>query len=47
MKYQVEITPAADKQIRKLAPDLQQLVIGRLEQLANEPRPDGVVKLKG
>ncbi|RCJ40923.1 addiction module toxin RelE [Nostoc minutum NIES-26] len=47
MSYQVEIAPAAVRQIKKLTPDIQQQVVQRLEELALEPRPDGVVKLSG
>ncbi len=47
MSYQVEITPAAQRQIKKLSPDVQQRIIERLEALAVEPRPPRVVKLEG
>ncbi len=47
MSYQVEITPAAQRQIKKLSPDVQQRIIERLEALVIEPRPQKVVKLEG
>jgi len=47
MSYQVEITPAAQRQIKKLPLDVQQRIIERLEALAVEPRPPRVVKLEG
>lgn len=47
MTYQIEITPAAKRQIKKLSKDVQQLVIERLEQLAEIPRPLGVLKMEG
>ncbi len=36
---------AARRQLRKLDRQVQQKVIARLESLAEDPRPDGVVKL--
>lgn len=47
MSYEVEIAPAAKRQIKKLPHDLQQKVVAQLEELAFEPRPDGVKKLEG
>ncbi len=47
MSYEVEIAPAAKRQIKKLPPDVQQNVVTKLEELAFEPRPDGVKKLEG
>ncbi|MEH2060381.1 MAG: type II toxin-antitoxin system RelE/ParE family toxin [Nostoc sp.] len=45
MSYEVEIAPAAKRQIKKLPYDVQQKVVAKLEELAFEPRPDGVKKL--
>jgi mRNA interferase RelE/StbE len=45
--YQVELAPAAVRQIKKLPRDVQQLVVQQLEELALNPRPNGVVKLEG
>lgn len=47
MAYQVEITPAAKRQIKKLVKQTQELIIQRLEQLADNPRPPGVLKMEG
>lgn len=47
MTYSVEIAPAAKRQIKKLSKDIQRLVIERLEQLAEIPRPLGVLKMEG
>ncbi|AFZ02223.1 type II toxin-antitoxin system RelE family toxin [Calothrix sp. PCC 6303] len=47
MSYEVEIAPAAKRQIKKLPIDVQQKVVAKLEELAFEPRPDGVKKLEG
>lgn len=47
MAYQVEITPAAKRQIKKLVRPTQELIIQRLEQLADNPRPPGVLKMEG
>jgi mRNA interferase RelE/StbE len=45
MSYQVEITPAAQRNIKKLPKNIQQQIIEKLENLSLEPRPMGVVKL--
>lgn len=47
MAYQIEITPAAKRQIKKLIKPTQELIIHRLEQLAASPRPLGVLKMEG
>jgi mRNA interferase RelE/StbE len=47
VSYEVEITPAAKRQIKKLPNDVQQKVVAKLEELVFEPRPDGVTKLQG
>ncbi|MBD2614197.1 type II toxin-antitoxin system RelE/ParE family toxin [Nostoc punctiforme FACHB-252] len=47
MSYEVEIAPAAKRQIKKLPRDVQQKLVAKLEELAFEPRPDGVKKLEG
>jgi mRNA interferase RelE/StbE len=47
VSYEVEIAPAAKRQIKKLPYDIQQKVVAKLEELAFEPRPDGVKKLEG
>jgi len=45
MTYAVELTPAARRQLRKLDPPIQRRLVARMEALADDPRPDGVVKL--
>jgi mRNA interferase RelE/StbE len=47
MPYQIDITPAAKRQLRKLPKSTQPLIAAAIEGLAIEPRPDGVVKLEG
>jgi mRNA interferase RelE/StbE len=47
VSYQVDLTPASVRQVKKLTPNIQQKVVLKLEELALEPRPDGVVKLQG
>lgn len=47
MAYQVEITPAAKRQIKKLIEPVQLVIVERLEQLAADPRPYGSVKMQG
>lgn len=46
MVYQVEITPAAKRQIKKLSQRVQKLIVERLEQLAINPRSSGVLKME-
>jgi mRNA interferase RelE/StbE len=45
--YRVEITKSAGSQIRKLSPPFQVRIVTKLRQLAENPRPQGVQKLKG
>jgi mRNA interferase RelE/StbE len=47
MDYQVEIAPAAQRQIKKLPQPIQERILQRLERLAIDPRSEGVVKLSG
>lgn len=47
MTYSVEFTTAAAKQVRKLAPPIRNRVMGAIEPLAEEPRPNGSTKLVG
>lgn len=46
MSYQVEISKGALKQLKKLSPELQERIQVKIDDLATEPRPDGVKKLK-
>jgi mRNA interferase RelE/StbE len=45
--YEVEFAKGARKQLKKLSQDLQDRIQSRIDELAVEPRPDGVKKLKG
>ncbi|MEH2174379.1 type II toxin-antitoxin system RelE family toxin [Nostoc sp.] len=47
MSYKVEILKVALKQLKKLSPELQERIQLRIDDLAIEPRPNGVKKLKG
>ncbi len=46
MSYSVVISKSVQKQIDNLPDDVVQRVIEKIQNLASEPRPDGVVKLK-
>ncbi|WP_414621448.1 type II toxin-antitoxin system RelE family toxin [Calothrix sp. CCY 0018] len=46
MTYQVEFTSKAFKQLEKLSNDLQQRIKIKVYELAENPRPSGVVKLE-
>ncbi|MBW4687865.1 MAG: type II toxin-antitoxin system RelE/ParE family toxin [Komarekiella atlantica HA4396-MV6] len=46
MIYQIEISKGALKQLKKLSPELQERIQLKIDDLAIEPRPDGVKKLK-
>lgn len=45
MTYKVEITPAAQRTIKKFPKNIQRKLLEIIELLAEEPRPVGVVKL--
>jgi mRNA interferase RelE/StbE len=45
MTYRVEITPAAQRTIKKLPKNIQKKLIEIIEFLVEDPRPVGVVKL--
>jgi mRNA interferase RelE/StbE len=47
MKYQIQITPAAQKAIQKLTATARGRVQDAIEKLADQPRPPGVKKLHG
>lgn len=47
MTYKVEFTKGARKMLKKLSPELQDRIQSKIDDLAIEPRPDGVKKLKG
>ncbi len=47
MSYVIDIAKSVQKQIDNLPNDLKERVIERIRSLVEDPRPDGVVKLKG
>lgn len=47
MSYTVIISKSVQKQIDDLPNDITLRVIEKIQNIATEPRPDGIVKLKG
>jgi len=47
MSYAIVISKSVQKQIDNLPNDVVERVIEKIQNLALEPRPDGIVKLKG
>ncbi|MEG4417362.1 type II toxin-antitoxin system RelE/ParE family toxin [Microcoleus sp. LAD1_D5] len=47
MTYTIIITKAVQKQLDALPDDVYERIAVKVQQLAENPRPDGVVKLKG
>jgi mRNA interferase RelE/StbE len=47
MSYEVLFKPAAQRQLKKLTPKVQQDLLAVIEGLSAEPRPSGCKKLKG
>lgn len=47
MAYEVRVAPAAGRQIRKLGAVAQGAALEKLEELAEDPRPNGSEKIKG
>ena len=47
MRYRIEITKAAARDLRALPANILKRVDARILSLAEEPRPDGVKKLAG
>ena len=47
MSYRVEIEPAARRTLARLPHQIAARIVRRLEDLAEEPRPMGAVKLSG
>jgi mRNA interferase RelE/StbE len=45
MVYTIELAPAARRQLKKLDHELRRRVARRIDGLAKDPLPDGVVKL--
>jgi mRNA interferase RelE/StbE len=46
VSYQIEFSKPALKQLEKLSPDTQERIKAKIQELADNPRPNGVVKLK-
>ncbi|MCJ8282528.1 MAG: type II toxin-antitoxin system RelE/ParE family toxin [Rivularia sp. ALOHA_DT_140] len=46
MTYQIEISSRAAKQLKKLPPDIRDRINEKILELAENPRPNGVVKLE-
>ncbi|MBW4425235.1 MAG: type II toxin-antitoxin system RelE/ParE family toxin [Nostoc desertorum CM1-VF14] len=46
MSYAIVISKSVQKQIDNLPNDVIERVIEKIQNLASEPRPDGIVKLK-
>jgi mRNA interferase RelE/StbE len=44
---EIVVAPAAKRELRKLECGVQKLVIGVIETLSTDPRPQGVEKLQG
>ncbi|MBD2597605.1 type II toxin-antitoxin system RelE/ParE family toxin [Nostoc spongiaeforme FACHB-130] len=47
MTYEVKFTKSARKGFKKLSPEVQERIQIKIDELAIEPRPNGVKKLKG
>lgn len=47
MSYRITVSPAAQRQLRRLDAGARRRVQGAIELLAGEPRPPGAVKLAG
>ncbi|MBE8986587.1 type II toxin-antitoxin system RelE family toxin [Nostoc sp. LEGE 12450] len=47
MSYAIAISKSVQKQIDNLPNDVIERVIEKIQNLALQPRPDGIVKLKG
>lgn len=45
--YQIEVAPAAQRQLKKFSPKIRHLIIKKLEDLSHNPRPIGIKKLSG
>lgn len=46
-RYTVEVTTSAEKALRKLDKPVRRRVLAALDRLADEPRPNGCIKLTG
>ncbi|QLE47609.1 type II toxin-antitoxin system RelE/ParE family toxin [Nostoc sp. C057] len=46
MTYQIELSNKAAKQLKKLSADIREKINEKILELADNPRPSGVVKLE-
>ena len=46
-KYRISIKSSAAKELKKLPSELQHRIANKIEQLIEDPRLSGVIKLKG
>ena len=47
MRYEIRVSPKAQRQYRKLSAEIQQRIGIALTKLSENPRPSGVAKLSG
>ena len=47
MSYRVDVSPAAARALRRLPADHRERILRAIAALSDEPRPDGVKKLRG
>jgi mRNA interferase RelE/StbE len=47
MSYTIIISKSVEKQLDTLTDDIYDRIFVKIQQLAEDPRPDGVVKMKG
>ncbi|MCC8368526.1 MAG: type II toxin-antitoxin system RelE/ParE family toxin [Rickettsia endosymbiont of Oxypoda opaca] len=47
LEYKIELSPASQRQLKKLPKQLQQTIIQKLEDLKTTPLPVGIKKLFG
>lgn len=46
-KYSIKFKSSAAKELKKLPLELQHRIANKIEKLVEDPRPSGVIKLKG
>lgn len=47
MAYDIQLKPAAVRDLKKLEEDIQKRVADKIDSLADDPRPQGVETVKG
>jgi len=47
MTYGIIIQPRAERDLRSLGPDIRNRIVDKVRGLENNPRPRGVIKVKG